>query len=78
MGGYGLPWQLSTITTDLGQVGGVIAPQLFLDRYAYHGYKTPFAVMSATVGGTWLLTAWNWYLTRDLEAEGQAGAQGEE
>lgn len=53
----------------IGQVGGVIAPQLFLDRYAYNGYKTPFAVMSAMVGGAWLLTAWTWYATRTLEAE---------
>lgn len=53
----------------IGQVGGVIAPQLFLEKYAYNGYKTPFAVMSAMVGGAWLMTAWNWYLTRDLEAD---------
>lgn len=53
----------------IGQVGGVIAPQLFLERYAYNGYKVPFAVMSAMVGGAWLMTAWNWYLTRDLEAD---------
>lgn len=53
----------------IGQVGGVIAPQLFLERYAYNGYKVPFAVMSAMLGGAWLMTAWNWYLTRDLEAD---------
>lgn len=53
----------------IGQVGGVIAPQLFLAKYAYNGYKTPFAVMSVMVGGAWLLTAWNWYLTRELEAD---------
>lgn len=53
----------------IGQVGGVIAPQLFLTRYAYNGYKLPFAVCSGMAGGAWLFTAWGWYLTRRLENE---------
>lgn len=52
-----------------GQVGGVIAPQLFLTKYAYNGYKVPFAVCAAMAGGAWLFTAWGWYLTRRLEQD---------
>lgn len=53
----------------LGQVGGVIAPQLFLSQYAFNGYKLPFAVCAAMAGGAWLFTAWGWYLTRKLESD---------
>lgn len=51
----------------VGQVGGVIAPQLFLSKYAYNGYKTPFAICAAMTGGAWVFTALGWYLTADLE-----------
>lgn len=51
----------------VGQVGGVIAPQLFRSRYAYNGYKLPFAVCAAMAGGAWLFTVWGWYLTKTLE-----------
>lgn len=53
----------------IGQVGGVIAPQLFRSRYAHNGYKIPFAVCAAMTGGAWLFTAWGWYLTRNLESD---------
>lgn len=53
----------------VGQVGGVIAPQLFLAKYAYNGYKTPFAICAAMTGGAWVFTAIGWYLTRSLERD---------
>lgn len=53
----------------VGQVGGVIAPQLFQARYAYNGYKIPFAVCAGLAGGAWLFTAGGWFLTRMLEGE---------
>ncbi|KAL4772457.1 hypothetical protein BDW60DRAFT_207085 [Aspergillus nidulans var. acristatus] len=31
----------------VGQVGGVIGPQLFQSRFAYNAYKTPFAICTA-------------------------------
>ncbi|GME29232.1 Major facilitator superfamily [Neofusicoccum parvum] len=51
----------------VGQVGGVIGPQLFQSKYAYNGYKTPFGVCAGAVGGAWLASLWAWWLTRDLE-----------
>lgn len=53
----------------VGQVGGVISPQLFRSRYAYNGYKTPFAVCAAMTGGAWLFTVMGWYLTWTLEKD---------
>ncbi|KAF4534897.1 MFS transporter [Lasiodiplodia theobromae] len=51
----------------VGQVGGVIGPQLFQSRYAADGYKIPFAICAGAVGGAWLAGLWGWWLTRDLE-----------
>ncbi|EKG16960.1 Major facilitator superfamily [Macrophomina phaseolina MS6] len=53
----------------VGQVGGVIGPQLFQSKYAADGYKVPFAVCAAAVGAAWLASAWGWWLTRKLEAD---------
>ncbi len=47
--------------------GGVIAPQLFLSKFAYNGYKVPFAVCAGAIGGAWLASMWAWWLTRHLE-----------
>ncbi|KAH8900183.1 MFS general substrate transporter [Thozetella sp. PMI_491] len=55
----------------VGQVGGVIAPQLFLSKFAYNGYKTPFAVCAGAIGAAWLASLWAWWLTRDLESDVQ-------
>lgn len=51
----------------VGQVGGVIGPQLFQSKYAYNGYKVPFSICAGAVGASWLATLWAWWLTRDLE-----------
>ncbi|KAK8218782.1 MFS transporter [Phyllosticta capitalensis] len=51
----------------IGQVGGVVAPQLFQSKFAYNGYKTPFAVCAGATAGAWLASLWAWWLTRHLE-----------
>ena len=51
----------------VGQVGGVIAPQLFQAKYAYNGYKTSFAISAGALGAGFLANLWTWYLTRNLE-----------
>lgn len=51
----------------VGQVGGVIGPQLFQSRFAYNGYKTPFAICAAVVGAACLANGWTWWLTRNVE-----------
>ncbi|KAL5342659.1 major facilitator superfamily domain-containing protein [Aspergillus crustosus] len=51
----------------VGQVGGVIGPQLFQSRFAYNGYKTPFAICAAVIGVSILFNGWTWWLTRNVE-----------
>ncbi|KAK7723164.1 hypothetical protein SLS57_004722 [Botryosphaeria dothidea] len=53
----------------VGQVGGVIGPQLFQSKYAADGYKVPFGICAGAVGLAWLASAWGWWLTRGLETE---------
>ncbi|PLN83706.1 MFS general substrate transporter [Aspergillus taichungensis] len=51
----------------VGQVGGVIGPQLFQERFAGNGYKTPFAICAGMVGAACVTNAWTWWLTRNVE-----------
>ncbi|KAL4881735.1 major facilitator superfamily domain-containing protein [Aspergillus karnatakaensis] len=51
----------------VGQVGGVIGPQLFQSRFAHNGYKTPFAICAAVIGASILFNGWTWWLTRNVE-----------
>ncbi|RMD44888.1 hypothetical protein DV735_g359, partial [Chaetothyriales sp. CBS 134920] len=53
----------------IGQVGGVIGPQLFRSKYAYNGYKVSFAICAAAIGLSWLANVWTWWLTYDNERE---------
>ncbi|KAF2086018.1 MFS transporter [Saccharata proteae CBS 121410] len=51
----------------VGQVGGVIGPQLFQDQFA-PSYKVPFAICAAMVGAACLTSLWTWWLTKELES----------
>ncbi|KAE8353790.1 major facilitator superfamily domain-containing protein [Aspergillus coremiiformis] len=51
----------------VGQVGGVIGPQLFQSRFAHNGYKTPFAICAGVTGVACLANLWTWWLTRNIE-----------
>lgn len=53
--------------SSVGQVGGVIGPQLFQSRYAYNGYRVPFAICAAAIGFGWVANVWTWWLTRNVE-----------
>lgn len=55
----------------LGQIGGVVGPQLFQSRFAHNGYKVPFSVCAAFVGASWLFTLLTWWLTRKNENDVQ-------
>ncbi|OJD36839.1 high-affinity nicotinic acid transporter [Diplodia corticola] len=59
---FGLAWQ-----NCVGQVGGVVGPQLFRERYAGDGYRVPFAVCAGAVGGAWVAGLWGWWLTWEVE-----------
>lgn len=56
---------------SLGQIGGVIGPQLFQSRFAHDGYKTPFSICAAFVGASWFFTLFTWWLTRTNENDVQ-------
>ncbi|CAG8977545.1 hypothetical protein HYALB_00012351 [Hymenoscyphus albidus] len=72
-------WRSSTLTgttgtaftlafqSCVGQVGGVVGPQLFQEKYAYNGYKVPFAICAAAIGLSGVTSAWTWFLTRNVE-----------
>ena len=51
----------------VGQVGGVIGPQLFREQFAANGYKTSFGVCAAAVIVGWGFNLWTWWLTRNIE-----------
>ncbi|KAF2644428.1 permease of the major facilitator superfamily [Massarina eburnea CBS 473.64] len=72
-------WRSSTLTgttgtaftlafqSCVGQVGGVIGPQLFRSKYAYNGYKTSFAICAGAIGVGCVANAWTWWLTKNVE-----------
>lgn len=51
----------------IGQVGGVVGPQLFQSKFAYNGYKTSFAICAAAIIVGWAANLWTWWLTRNVE-----------
>ena len=44
-----------------------VGPQLFQERFAGNGYKTPFAICAGMVGAACVTNAWTWWLTRNVE-----------
>ncbi|KAK3329132.1 MFS transporter [Apodospora peruviana] len=51
----------------IGQVGGVVGPQLFQSQFAHNGYKVPFTISAVAIAIGWLGSCWTWYLTRNVE-----------
>ncbi|KAF7189163.1 MFS transporter prlL [Pseudocercospora fuligena] len=51
----------------VGQVGGVVGPQLFQSKWAYNRYKTSFAICAASIILAWVANIWIWWLTRNVE-----------
>ncbi|KAI5357633.1 Putative MFS transporter superfamily [Septoria linicola] len=51
----------------VGQVGGVIGPQLFQSKWAHNGYRTSFAICAAAIIEAWAFNLWAWWLTRNVE-----------
>jgi len=56
----------------IGQVGGVVGPQLFREKYAHNGYKVSFAICAAAIGASWVANCWTWYLTDANEKDVRA------
>lgn len=59
---------------SLGQIGGVIGPQLLQSRFAHDGYETPFSICAAFVSASWFFTLLTWWLTRTNENDVQRSA----
>lgn len=53
----------------VGQVGGVIGPQLFREKFADNGYRTSFAICAAAIGFGFVANLWTWWLTRNVEED---------
>ncbi|KAL3425086.1 high-affinity nicotinic acid transporter [Phlyctema vagabunda] len=53
----------------VGQVGGVVGPQLFQSKYKHNGYKTSFGICAAAIICGWVANCWTWYLTRNVELD---------
>lgn len=53
----------------VGQVGGVIGPQLFLSKWASKSYKPSFWICAAAIIGSLIANLWTWYLTNANEKE---------
>ncbi|CAH0051656.1 unnamed protein product [Clonostachys solani] len=57
------------ITNSIGQLGGVIGPQIFRSQWATSGYKESYGICVGALGGGFLLGLLCWYLTFDLETQ---------
>ena len=53
--------------SSIGQVGGVIGPQLFLEKWSHNGYKNSFAICLAMAVAACVANIWTWWLTRRTE-----------
>lgn len=57
------------LQSGVGRLGGVIGPQIFQSRYAADGYRVPYSICTATIGGGFLGCVICWYLTQKLEQD---------
>ena len=55
------------LQSGLGQLGGIIGPQVFREKYAADGYRVSYGVCTAAIAGCFLANCVSWYLTRNLE-----------
>ncbi|KAJ9302127.1 hypothetical protein DTO271G3_993 [Paecilomyces variotii] len=51
----------------VGQIGGVIGPQLFQEKWAYNRYKNSFAIAGSSIIAAFFANLWTWWITRNLE-----------
>ncbi|KAL4879179.1 major facilitator superfamily domain-containing protein [Aspergillus karnatakaensis] len=57
------------LQSGVGQVGGVIGPQIFRERFAAGGYRVSYAICVGALGGCFLFNCVNWWLTWELEGD---------
>ncbi len=57
------------LQSGIGQLGGVIGPQIFRSQYASDGYKIPYSICTAAIAAGFFGGCLCWYLTRNLERD---------
>ncbi|ORY67503.1 high-affinity nicotinic acid transporter [Pseudomassariella vexata] len=55
------------LQSGVGQLGTVIALQLFQSKWAYNGYKNSFTIAAAGIVAAFFANLWTWWLTRNTE-----------
>ena len=53
----------------VGQVGGVVAPQIFLQKWAHNRYKNSFAIAASAIIAAGFSNMLTWWLTRNVELD---------
>lgn len=57
------------IQNSIGQLGGIIGPQIFRSKWAASGYKESYGICVGALGAGLMFGSLCWYLTNDLERE---------
>ncbi|KAL4903118.1 hypothetical protein BDW74DRAFT_179989 [Aspergillus multicolor] len=57
------------LQTALAQVGGIVAPQVFQDRYKGDGYRVSFIVCAVCCAGAMVSNQVLWFLSKDVERD---------
>lgn len=55
------------LQSGIAQLGGVVGPQLFQERWSYNNYKTSFAIAGSFIIAAFVSNLWTWWLTRNTE-----------
>ncbi|KAK9452714.1 major facilitator superfamily domain-containing protein [Dipodascopsis uninucleata] len=55
------------LQNGIGQVGGIVGPQLFRSKWAYNRYKVSFGICASFVIVSVGFNLYTWYLTRNIE-----------
>ncbi|KAF2802258.1 retrograde regulation protein 2 [Mytilinidion resinicola] len=57
------------LQSGIGQLGGVIGPQIFRQKYKADGYKVSYGICLAAIAAGFFGGCWCWYITRNLETD---------
>lgn len=57
------------VQNSISQLGAIIGPQIFQDKWATENYRPSFAIMCGCVAGGFVFGSICWYLTWDSEKE---------
>jgi hypothetical protein len=55
------------LQSGIAQLGGVVGPQLFQQKWSHNNYRTSFGIAASFILAGWLSNIWTWWLTRNTE-----------